>query len=77
MTFTLTWALLLSEEILNQILAERFFGGIKTFSAIFVIVIFLPIKDLMHKVTDKVFPHDSHHKNHELNVEDFKKLPKY
>ena len=40
--------------------------------AIFVVVIFLPIKDLTHKVTDKVLPHKT--PGEENKIESFREL---
>lgn len=59
-TFLLAWAFLLSEESLNHLISESFFGGIQVsrlISAIFVVILFFPLKDGTHRITARLFPH--------------------
>ena len=59
-TFFLAWAFLLSEESLNHLISESFFGGIQVsrlISAIFVVILFFPLKDGAHRITTRLFPH--------------------
>ena len=59
-TFFLAWAFLLSEESLNHLISESFFGGIQVsrlISAIFVVVLFFPLKNGAHRITARLFPH--------------------
>ncbi|MFX1535576.1 MAG: hypothetical protein ACFFDI_15235, partial [Promethearchaeota archaeon] len=54
--FFLTWILILTKESINHIFAETFFGGIEELSMGLMILIFIPVHDLMHKVTHKLMP---------------------
>ncbi len=59
-TFFLAWVFLLSEESLNHLISESFFGGIQVsrlISAIFVVILFFPLKDGAHRITARLFPH--------------------
>lgn len=57
--FFLTWILILTKESINHIFAETFFGGIEELSMGLMILIFIPVHDLMHKVTQKLLPASS------------------
>jgi hypothetical protein len=72
-SFIISWVLLLSEETLNHLLAEEFFGGIKLISAILVVLFFIPIHQIVHRSTEWLFPDVSHSTHSDDNIDIYKK----
>jgi hypothetical protein len=62
--FVIAWALVLSEETLNHLLAESL-EVTKAISTIFIVLIFAPIHDLSHRLAKRLLPRDGLAKGHE------------
>lgn len=78
-TVAITWIFLLSEEALNAFIAHSFFYGIPLadlISGVFVVLLFLPLKDFSHKITDKLFPDTKQISTTHMGIKIYKKLLK-
>jgi hypothetical protein len=73
----LAWIFLLLEESLSYFVSEIILGGIELshlLSGIVIVVLILPLKDISHKLTDKLFPDMGHISTSHRDIEIYRKL---
>jgi len=73
----LAWIFLLLEESLSYFVSEIILGGIDVahvLSGIVIVVLILPLKDISHKLTDKLFPDMGHISTSHRDIKIYRKL---
>jgi hypothetical protein len=71
------WIFLVVEESLSYFVSEIILGGISVahlLSGIVIVVLILPLKDISHKLTDKLFPDMGHISTSHRDIEIYRKL---
>lgn len=73
----IAWIFLVVEESLSYFVSEVILGGISiayVLSGIVIVVLILPLKDISHKLTDKLFPDMGHISTSHRDIEIYRKL---
>ena len=79
-TVVIAWIFLLLEESLSYFVSEIILGGIQIshlLSGIVIVILILPLKDISHKLTDKLFPDMDHISTSHRDIEIYRKLLEY
>jgi hypothetical protein len=73
----IAWIFLVVEESLGYFVSEIILGGIQLshlLSGIIIVVLILPLKDISHKLTDKLFPDMGHISTSHRDIEIYRKM---